>query len=146
VKYTRLLFCLLYSKVSKLGLCLRINSSAYVVSITSALAQCAVLIYIIPPATISLPRVFSVAWASLTSTATSSIVFFRWDGHVARMPMSRAPRQLLTSWVAHSRPAGCPQMTWGRTLENASVPISQWDTTCPRSSMSGSLWRRTGQS
>ena len=38
---------------------------------------------------------------------------------MARMPMSRAPRQLLTSWVAHSRPVGCPQMTWGRTLENA---------------------------
>jgi len=45
--------------------------------------------------------------------------FLRWAGHVARMPMSRAPRQLLTSWVAHSRPVGCPQMTWGRTLENA---------------------------
>ena len=43
----------------------------------------------------------------------------RWAGHVARMPMSRAPRQLLTSWVAHSRLVGCPQMTWGRTLENA---------------------------
>ena len=42
-----------------------------------------------------------------------------WAGHVARMPMSRAPRQLLTSLVAHSRPVGCPQMTWGRTLENA---------------------------
>jgi len=40
-------------------------------------------------------------------------------GHVARMPMSRAPRQLLTGWVSHSRPIGCPQMTWGRTLENA---------------------------
>ena len=45
--------------------------------------------------------------------------FLRWAGHVVRMPMSRAPRQLLTSWVAHSRPFGCPQMTWGRTLENA---------------------------
>ena len=46
--------------------------------------------------------------------------FLRWAGHVERMPMSRAPRQLLTSWVAHSRPVGCPQMTWGRTLlENA---------------------------
>jgi len=27
--------------------------------------------------------------------------------------------QLLTGWVSHSRPTGCPQMTWGRTLENA---------------------------
>ena len=45
----------------------------------------------------------------------------RWTGHVSRMPMSRAPRQLLTGWVAHSRPVGCPQMTWGRTLENALV-------------------------
>jgi len=43
----------------------------------------------------------------------------RWAGHVARMPMSRAPRQLLTGWVSHSRPIGCPQMTWGRALENA---------------------------
>ena len=34
-------------------------------------------------------------------------------------PMSWAPRQLLTCWVAHSRPVGCQQMTWGRTLENA---------------------------
>jgi hypothetical protein len=29
----------------------------------------------------------------------------RWAGHVARKPMSRAPRQLLTSWVARPRPA-----------------------------------------
>jgi len=43
----------------------------------------------------------------------------RWAGHIARMPMSRAPRQSLTGWVSHSRPIGCPQMTWGRTLENA---------------------------
>ena len=28
----------------------------------------------------------------------------RWAGHVARMPMSRTPRQLLTGWVAHPRP------------------------------------------
>jgi hypothetical protein len=26
---------------------------------------------------------------------------------------------LVTSWVSHSRPIGCPQMTCGRTLENA---------------------------
>jgi hypothetical protein len=25
----------------------------------------------------------------------------------------------LTGWLSHSRPIGCPQMTWGRTLENA---------------------------
>ena len=37
------------------------------------------------------------------------------------LPMSRAPRQLLTSSVAHSRPVGCPQMTWGRALENAAL-------------------------
>jgi len=30
-------------------------------------------------------------------------------------------------WVAHSRPVGCPQMTWGRALENtlASKGISK---------------------
>jgi len=43
----------------------------------------------------------------------------RWAGHVARMPMTRAPRQLLTGWLAHSRPNGCPEMTWGRTLKKA---------------------------
>ena len=45
--------------------------------------------------------------------------FLRWAGHIARMPMSGAPRQLLTSWGAHSRPVSCPQMTWGWALENA---------------------------
>ena len=29
------------------------------------------------------------------------------------------PQQLLISWVAHSWPVGCPQITWGGTLENA---------------------------
>jgi hypothetical protein len=43
----------------------------------------------------------------------------RWAGHVARMPMTRAPRQLLTGWVEHSRPNGYPEMTWGRTLNKA---------------------------
>ena len=43
----------------------------------------------------------------------------RWAGHVARMPMTRAPRQLLTGWVANSRPNGCPEVTWGRTLKKA---------------------------
>jgi len=35
------------------------------------------------------------------------------------MPISRAPRQLMTGWVSHSRPINCPQMNKGRTLENA---------------------------
>jgi len=39
-------------------------------------------------------------------------LILRWAGHVSRMPMTRAPRQLLTGWVAHSRPNGCPEMTW----------------------------------
>ena len=43
----------------------------------------------------------------------------RWAGHAVRMPVSRAPRQLLAGWVAHARPVGCPQMTWGRTLKKA---------------------------
>ena len=39
----------------------------------------------------------------------------RWAGHVSRMPMSRAPQQLLTGWVANPRPIGSPLMTWYRT-------------------------------
>ena len=31
----------------------------------------------------------------------------RWAGRVSRMPMSRAPRRLLTGWVAHKRQIGC---------------------------------------
>ena len=43
----------------------------------------------------------------------------RWAGPVARMPMSRAPRHLLTGWVSHSRPIRCPEMARSRALENA---------------------------
>jgi len=43
----------------------------------------------------------------------------RWAGRVSRIPMSRAPRQLLASRVAHFPPVGCPKMTWGRALENS---------------------------
>jgi hypothetical protein len=43
----------------------------------------------------------------------------RWAGHVARMPMNRVPRQLLTGLVAHSRPIGCPEKNFGRTLKKA---------------------------
>ena len=68
----------------------------------------------------------------------------RWAGHVARMPMSRAPRQLLTSWVSLSRPIGCPQMTLGRTLENAlkSKGISKEFDECIAIAKDRSKWRQ----
>ena len=43
----------------------------------------------------------------------------RWAGYVARMPMDRTPRRLLTGWVSSPRPRGAPQMTFGRTLNKA---------------------------
>ena len=64
-----------------------------------------------------LPRVQRLNVMDLDSYYHNRIL--RWAGHVARMPMTRAPRQLLTGWVAHSRPNGCPEMTWGRTLKKA---------------------------
>ena len=60
----------------------------------------------------------SMSW---TLIATITIGFFVGLATllVARMPMTRAPRQWLTGWVAHLRPNGCPEMTWGRTLKKA---------------------------
>ena len=43
----------------------------------------------------------------------------RWASNVARMPMARTPRKLLTGWVANPRPLGRPYMTWGHTLKKA---------------------------
>ena len=60
----------------------------------------------------------------------------RWAGHVPRMPMSRAPRQLLTGWVASPRPIGSPLMTRGRTLKKVLVRCGQspdfavWNKSC----------------
>ena len=45
----------------------------------------------------------------------------RWAGHVARMPMTRTPRMLLTGWVRNPRPVGAPQMTMGRTIRKALI-------------------------
>ena len=43
----------------------------------------------------------------------------RWAGHVARMPMERLPRKLLTGWVEHPRPHGRPEQTFGHALDKA---------------------------
>jgi hypothetical protein len=43
----------------------------------------------------------------------------RWAGHLARMPMHRLPRRLLTGWVNNPRPIGGVKMTFGRTLNKA---------------------------
>jgi hypothetical protein len=56
----------------------------------------------------------------------------RWAGHIARMPMTRLPRMLLTGWVNNKRPVGGVNMTFGRTLNKAlksrGIPtnFSQW--------------------
>jgi hypothetical protein len=55
-------------------------------------------------------------------------------GHVARMPMDWMPRKLLAGWVEHAQPVGCPQTTWGRTLNKTlksyDLPANfeQWST------------------
>ena len=43
----------------------------------------------------------------------------RWAGHVARMPKTRLPRKMLSSWVRAKRPCGAPRLTYGRTLNKA---------------------------
>jgi exonuclease III len=40
----------------------------------------------------------------------------RWAGHVIRMPDTRAPKMLLTSFVPHPRPRGRPEQTFGHSL------------------------------
>ena len=64
----------------------------------------------------------------------------RWAGHVARMPMSRAPpRQLLTGWISNSRPIDCP-LGAGRWRTRSLVRAF------PRSLVSGSPLPWTGRS
>jgi hypothetical protein len=36
-----------------------------------------------------------------------------------RMPLTRAPRKILTSRVDNPRSLGCPQVNWGRTMKKA---------------------------
>ena len=64
--------------------------------------------------------------------AYASLRKHRWAGHLARMPMTRLPRQLLTSWVSQPRPHGRPQYTYGhalnKTLKRAGIPseFKEW--------------------
>ncbi len=57
-----------------------------------------------------------------------------WARHVERMPIDRMPRKILIGWVEHARPVGCPEMTWGRTLNKTrkryDLPTNfgQWST------------------
>ena len=44
------------------------------------------------------------------------VKFTKKSRHLARMPMTRLPRQFLTSWVNHPRPHGRPQYTYGHSL------------------------------
>ena len=54
----------------------------------------------------------------------------RWAGHVARMPIDRLPRKMLSCWVNNKRPRGAPQMTYGRSLKKslkkAKIPSTNW--------------------
>ena len=49
----------------------------------------------------------------------------RWTGHLSRMLMSPAPRQLLTGLVAHPRPTGSPPMTFCHGFATVLVQCGQ---------------------
>jgi hypothetical protein len=54
----------------------------------------------------------SKRWESIIRTP-----LVRWTIRV--FLITRAPRNIVTSWVDNPRPLGCPQMNWGRTLGQA---------------------------
>jgi hypothetical protein len=41
----------------------------------------------------------------------------QWTGSVMRMKVDRLPRQLISSWVNHSRPVGRPLLNYGQSLD-----------------------------
>ena len=55
----------------------------------------------------------------------------QWAGKLARMPLARMPRRMMTAWVPHRRPRGIAK-TWGQTLidclKRNDVPtrLSEW--------------------
>lgn len=55
----------------------------------------------------------------------------QWLGHVYRMPTTRLPRRLLSSWLPHPRPVGRPRLTFGhsiiKTLNRAGLDATSWE-------------------
>ena len=56
----------------------------------------------------------------------------QWAGHVWRMPETRLPQRLVSSWLTSRRPRGCPEFTYARglkkALRGAHIPWSDWTT------------------
>jgi hypothetical protein len=66
----------------------------------------------------------------------------RWLGHVSRMPYDRLPRRMLSSWVPTRRPAGCPEMTYGRTMYKTMAKFGIDRSTWPELAADREAWRR----
>ena len=64
-----------------------------------------------------------------------------WLGHVARMPASRLPRQMLSAWVPHPRPVGAPRMTYGRSISKAFDVFGLHHTDWPSLAADRVAWR-----
>ena len=64
-------------------------------------------------------------------------------------PRERLPRLMLSAWVAHKRPAGAPQLTYGRTVAKAmdtfDLDPARWPASSPRTAERGArccaVWR-----
>ena len=54
----------------------------------------------------------------------------QWAGHLARMPMERLPRKMMSCWIDSKRPVGCPSFTYGRglnkSLRKAGIEPADW--------------------
>ena len=105
---------------ANLGAYERISSIDCAPSTIVAYAQCAASQWPTRSNTASHPVACSSALALVLSAVTTIAAYYA--GPVtshACPPLDRMPRKLLTGWVEHARPVGCPQMTWGRTLKKA---------------------------
>jgi hypothetical protein len=107
-----------YFTAAKSGAYGKIFPIAFVIYKTDVLEPCA--------ASISLTQFATASSASLLKRLSIEAFdtyynrqLLRWIGHVAQMPLTRAPRKISTCWVDNPRPRGCPQMNWGRILKKA---------------------------